>query len=157
MKTHKRLIAFTWKTGVLLPFTILAGFIASALTIFQSWKLSQVIDDLFLGHALLAQVLPALRVILAIVLIRAVFTFINDTLAGKLAVTVKSELRTLLLQKIDRLGPIWLKRQKTGEIATTCLQGVDALDSYFSQFLPRWCYLPYCRWQSWCLSGLWIC
>ncbi len=137
MKTHKRLIAFTWKTGVLLPFTILAGFIASALTIFQSWKLSQVIDDLFLGHALLAQVLPALRVILAIVLIRAVFTFINDTLAGKLAVTVKSELRTLLLQKIDRLGPIWLKRQKTGEIATTCLQGVDALDSYFSQFLPQ--------------------
>ncbi len=137
MKTHNRLIAFTWKTGALLPFTILAGFIASVLIIFQSWKLSQVIDDLFLGHSLLAQVLPALRVILAIVLVRAVFTFINDTLAAKLAVTVKSELRSLLLLKIDRLGPVWLKRQKTGEIATTCLQGVDALDSYFSQFLPQ--------------------
>ena len=105
--------------------------------IFQSWKLSQVINDLFLGHAPLAQVLPALRVILAIVLVRAVFTFINDTLAGKLAGAVKSELRGLLLHKIDRLGPVWLKNQKTGEIATTCLQGVEALDSYFSQFLPQ--------------------
>jgi ATP-binding cassette subfamily C protein CydD len=78
-----------------------------------------------------------MRAILVIVLIRAVFTFINDTLAGKLAVAVKSELRSLLLNKIDRLGPVWLKRQKTGEIIATCLQGVDALDSYFSQFLPQ--------------------
>ncbi len=137
MNTHKRLLAFTWKTGALLPLTILAGFLSSALIIFQSWKLSQVIDDLFLNNVALAQVLPPLRVILTIVLVRAVFTFINDTLAGKLAVAVKSELRSLLLNKIDRLGPVWLKRQKTGEIAATCLQGVDTLDSYFSQFLPQ--------------------
>ena len=137
MLTHKRLLSLSWKTGALLPLTILAGFLSSALIIFQSWELSLVINDLFLNHAALTQVLPALRVILAIVLVRAVFTFINDTLAGKLAVSVKSELRSLLLHKIDRLGPVWLKRQKTGEIAATCLQGVDALDSYFSQFLPQ--------------------
>ena len=41
------------------------------------------------------------------------------------------------MKKIERLGPVWLKRQKTGEVAATCLQGVDALDSYFSQFLPQ--------------------
>ncbi len=137
MKTHKRLIAFSWKAGALLPLIIFSGFMSSALIIFQSWKLSQVINDLFLEHAQLAQVLPALRVLFTIVLIRAVFTFINDTLAGKLAVSVKSELRTLLFNKIDRLGPVWLKRQKTGEITATCLQGVDALDNYFSQFLPQ--------------------
>lgn len=137
MNTHKRLLSFSLKTGALLPLTVFAGFTSSVLIIFQSWKLSQVIDNLFLNHASLSQVLPALRVILAIVLIRAVFAFVNDTLAGKLAVAVKSELRSLLLHKIDRLGSVWLKRQKTGEIATTCLQGVDALDSYFSQFLPQ--------------------
>jgi len=137
MQTHKRLLSFTWKTGAQLPLTVFAGFLSSALIILQSWKLSQVIDDLFLDHAQLAQVLPAMRVILMIVLIRAVFTFINDTLSGKLAMAVKSELRNMLLNKIDRLGPVWLKRQKAGEIAATCLQGVDALDSYFSQFLPQ--------------------
>ena len=137
MQTHKRLLSFSWKTGALLPIIVLAGFLTSSLIIIQSWKLSQVIDDLFLGHAPLAQVLPAMRFILVIVLVRAVFTFINDTLSGKLAVAVKSELRGMLLSKIDRLGPVWLKGQKTGEIATTCLQGVDALDSYFSQFLPQ--------------------
>lgn len=137
MQTHKRLLSYSWKAGALLPLTIFAGFLSSSLIIFQSWKLSQVIDDLFLDHAQLAQVLPSMRLILAIVLVRAVFTFINDSLAGKVAVAVKSELRSLLLHKIDRLGPVWLKRQRTGEIATTCLQGVDALDSYFSQFLPQ--------------------
>lgn len=137
MQTHKRLLSFSWKTGALLPIIVLAGFLTSSLIIIQSWKLSQVIDDLFLGHAPLAQVLPAMRFILVIVLVRAVFTFTNDTLSGKLAVAVKSELRGMLLSKIDRLGPVWLKGQKTGEIATTCLQGVDALDSYFSQFLPQ--------------------
>lgn len=137
MQTHKRLLSFSWKTGALLPIIIFTGFLSSSLIIFQSWQLSQAIDDLFLDHAQLAQVLPAMQFILIIVLIRAVFTFINDTLSGKLAVLVKSELRSMLLLKINRLGPVWLKGQKTGEIATTCLQGVDALDSYFSQFLSQ--------------------
>jgi ATP-binding cassette subfamily C protein CydD len=137
MQTHKRLLSFSWKTGALLPLIVFAGFLSSSLIILQSWKLSQVIDDLFLDHAQLAQVLPAMRFILVIVLVRAIFTFINDTLSGKLVVLVKSELRSTVLRKIDRLGPVWLKGQKTGEIATTCLQGVDALDSYFSQFLPQ--------------------
>ena len=137
MQTHKRLISFSWKAGALLPLTVFAGFLSSALIILQSWKLSLVIDNLFLNHAQLAQVLPSLRLILVIIFARAVFTFVNDTLAGKLAVVVKSELRSMLLQKIERLGPVWLKRQKSGEIAATCLQGVDALDSYFSQFLPQ--------------------
>jgi len=41
------------------------------------------------------------------------------------------------LEKAGRLGPAWVKRQKTGEITTTFLQGVDALENYFSLFLPQ--------------------
>ena len=96
---HKRLISFVWATGALLPITIAAGFLSSGLIIFQSWKLSQVINALFLQQAQLAQVLPALRIILVIVLARALFTFLNDLLAGRLAVTVKSELRGPALEK----------------------------------------------------------
>lgn len=72
-----------------------------------------------------------------IVLGRAVFTIINETLSGRLAVRIKEILRDELLAKISRLGPIFLKGERAGELTTTTLQGLDSLDAYFSQFLPQ--------------------
>jgi ATP-binding cassette subfamily C protein CydD len=50
---------------------------------------------------------------------------------------VEERLRSLVLNKLDRLGPAFLKGEHSGELATTALQGIEALDAYFSQFLPQ--------------------
>jgi len=91
----------------------------------------------FLEEQTLSQVLPLLRMIFIIVLGRAVFTNINEALSGRLAVRIKDSLRDELLAKISRLGPIFLKGERAGELTTTTLQGLDSLDAYFSQFLPQ--------------------
>jgi ATP-binding cassette subfamily C protein CydD len=54
-----------------------------------------------------------------------------------LAVNVKTRLRRLLFEKLNRLGPVYLKDEHTGELVTTAIQGVDALDAYYSQYLPQ--------------------
>ena len=137
MNTHRRLFGLSWKSGILFPLSVLTGLAASLLVITQAWYLSQVINGLFLEDSTLPEVLPILQIILIVIFFRAGFTFINGWFSGSLAEKVKLELRSSLLSKVDRLGPIWLRRQKTGEVATTLLQGVDAIESYFSQFLPQ--------------------
>ena len=137
MNLSSRLFREPHTGSLLFASIVLTSFLAGGLAILQSFQLSGVISQVFLEGKSLIDVLPVLRMILFIVLARAVFILLNDGLAGKLAVAIKTRLRNLLLQKIDRLGPEFLKNETTGELTTTALQGVDALDAYFSQYLPQ--------------------
>jgi len=137
MNFQPRLFREVRSCGWLFPLTVIAAFLAGALSVLQSYQLSRVISGVFIDHQTLVQVKPILQVILGVVLLRVVFTFLNEVLAGRVAVMVKTRLRRVLLQKIDRLGPEFLKNESTGELTTTALQGVDALDAYFSQYLPQ--------------------
>lgn len=137
MNKNTRLIDRARATGMLFPLIVLFGFLAGGLIVWQSWLLSGVISKVFLEKHTLTQVIPLLRMILMIVFGRVVFTILNESLAGILAVKIKNQLRQDLLSKISRLGPIFLKGEKAGELTTTAIQGLDALDAYFSQFLPQ--------------------
>jgi len=137
MNNNLRLINKARSTGLLFPLIVFFGFLAGGLVIWQSWILSGLVTKVFLEEQTLSQVLPLLRMIFIIVLGRAVFTNINEALSGRLAVRIKDSLRDELLAKISRLGPIFLKGERAGELTTTTLQGLDSLDAYFSQFLPQ--------------------
>lgn len=137
MNKNSRLIQKARAAGVLFPLIVVFGFLSGGLVIWQSWLLSVVVSNVFLDHQTLGQVIPLLQVTLLVVLGRAVFTMVNESLSGRLAVKIKNGLREELLQKINRLGPIYLKGEKAGELTTTALQGLDALDAYFSQYLPQ--------------------
>lgn len=137
MNFHPRLIREARVSGLLLPAAVLCGFFAGALIVAQSWQFSGIITGVFLQQQTLSQVLPLMRMVFIVVCIRAIFTFLNEWIAGQLAVTIKLRLRQILIEKINRLGPAYLKEERTGEFTTTALQGVDALDAYFSQYLPQ--------------------
>jgi len=130
-------MAMVRQTGWLFPAVVLFGLISGGLIILQSLQLSQIINSVFLEAATLSQVAGGLRWLLAVVLVRVLFTLLNETLANQMAVRIKTTLRSLLLQKIDRLGPAYTTRGQSGELVTTALQGIEALDAYFSQYLPQ--------------------
>ncbi len=137
MHNNRRLMAMLRTTGAIFPLTVLFGFIAGGLVVLQSLVLSKTIDQVFLQKRSLEGVLPLLRLFLLIILVRVLFTLLNETFAGWMASKIKSNLREQLMQKINRLGPAYLRTQRSGEWVTTALQGLDALDAYFSQYLPQ--------------------
>jgi ATP-binding cassette subfamily C protein CydD len=137
MKLNSRLIREARASGLLLPAAIVFGFLAGGLIVLQSFQISRIIARVFLQQQTLAQVIPLLRIVLFIVLARVLFTFLNEYIAGKLAVVIKCRLRHLLFEKLKHLGADYLKNEQTGELVTIALQGVDALDAYFSQYLPQ--------------------
>lgn len=137
MNLQPRLIKEARRAGWLFPLVALCAFVSGGLAVLQSYQLSRVISGVFLEGDTLALAAPFLRLILIIVLARVVLTVVSESLAGRLAVRIKNRLRVLLLDKIDRLGPEALKSESTGELTTSALQGADALDVYFAQYLPQ--------------------
>ena len=134
---HRRLLTLTRDTRTSLILTILSGFLAGLLTIWQSWLLSKTINNVFLNGQSLAQVMGFLQLILIAIGGRAFLTWVNEIAANAVAVKIKNDLRNRLFAHILKLGPAYSRRQRTGELTAAAVEGVEALDAYFSQYLPQ--------------------
>ncbi|MFC8849571.1 MULTISPECIES: thiol reductant ABC exporter subunit CydD [unclassified Micromonospora] len=80
---------------------------------------------------------PALAGFLGAVAVRAVVAWAQGTVAARAAATVKAALRADLLAAVGRHGPGWVAGQRAGQLATLAGRGLDALDAYFTGYLPQ--------------------
>jgi ATP-binding cassette subfamily C protein CydCD len=134
---HRRLLQLTRDTRLSLTLTILSGFFAGLLTIWQSWLLSSTVNDVFLLGQSLTGVTKLLQLILVAIAGRALLTWLNEVAANAVAVRIKTDLRERLFAHILKLGPAYSRGQRTGELTAAAVEGIEALDAYFSQYLPQ--------------------
>lgn len=137
MKFDRRLLAEAravrgW-LGLSIGFGVLTGF----LTVAQAAALAAVIDRVFLKSATLADVLPLLGALLIVMLMRAALTWAGDVSAFRAAARVKTQLRQRLFDHLLQLGPAYVRGERTGELVNTAIDGIEALEAYFSQYLPQ--------------------
>jgi len=124
---------------VLLPIemSILVGIAAGIFLIIQARLISQVVTRVFIQGEGRNEVIPTLWIILGVIFIRSGCIFVNERFSASAARQVKATLREQILEKLFRLGPLYTRRYEAGELSAVLLQGVDALDAYFSQFIPQ--------------------
>ena len=73
----------------------------------------------------------------AALVVRSLASWGMDALAARGAVRAKAELRTAALDALDRRSPEWLASRPDAGPATALGRGLDALDGYFSGYLPQ--------------------
>jgi ATP-binding cassette subfamily C protein CydCD len=134
---HRRLLTLTRDTRTPLLLTVLSGLFAGLLTIWQAWLFSSVINAVFLERQALTQVMRPLILILVSISGRAFLSWLNEVSANAVAVKIKTDLRNRLFAHILKLGPAYARGQRTGELTTAAVEGIEALDAYFSQYLPQ--------------------
>ncbi|KXK59605.1 glutathione/cysteine ABC transporter ATP-binding protein [Micromonospora rosaria] len=109
------------------------GVVAALLIIAQATALAALLATGFDGRL----DRPALAGFLAAVTARSALTWAQGTVAARLAATVKATLRADLLGAVGRHGPTWVAGQRAGQLATLTGRGLDALDAYFTGYLPQ--------------------
>ncbi|MEN6436366.1 MAG: thiol reductant ABC exporter subunit CydD [Anaerolineaceae bacterium] len=117
--------------------TIITSLILGVCIIVQAYLFSLVINKVHLEGAKLRDVMSLLCFMAGIIIIRAFLTWISDVFAGKTAAVVKVKLRDSLLRSIVKRIGTSEGSAKTGEMSNVVMEGVDALDAYFSQYLPQ--------------------
>jgi ATP-binding cassette subfamily C protein CydD len=125
-----RLLGWLGLVGVL-------GLLGGGLVVLQARLLSETIASVFLEGAGLDQAAWALCWLLAIIGLRALLAAGSEVSANRAALEVKSRLRNHFLAHLFRLGPAYVRGERTGELVTLAVEGVEALDAYFSQYLPQ--------------------
>ncbi|GAA2182138.1 hypothetical protein GCM10009847_26560 [Leucobacter tardus] len=71
------------------------------------------------------------------VAVRAGASWGMDVLAARGAIRVKGQLRSRALDALDGRSPEWAARRSDAETATVLGRGLDALDGYFSAYVPQ--------------------
>lgn len=137
MYLDKNLLRLLQKVLFPIAMSILAGIAAGIFLIIQARLISQVVARVFIQGGGRNEVLPTLWIILGVILIRSGWIFANERFSASAARQVKAILREQILAKLFRLGPLYTRRYEAGELSTILLQGVDSLDTYFSQFIPQ--------------------
>lgn len=133
----RRLLALARSSGLALTLTILLGWTGGLLTIVQAWFLASIVNAVFInGLSRSALGLP-LGLLLAAVAAKALSIWGADVSANLVAQRVKATLRERLLNHLSALGPAFTQGERTGELSTAAVEGVEALDAYFSQYLPQ--------------------
>ncbi|WP_127476702.1 thiol reductant ABC exporter subunit CydD [Microbacterium sulfonylureivorans] len=120
-------------------FFVAIGAIAVAQTaavVAFAWLLTRAITGAIDGMPLpdLATTLGALA---AVVAARAVLLWTREAVAARAASRVQTQLRTALIGAVGELGPDWLDRRNSAQLAVTAGRGLDALEAYFGRYLPQ--------------------
>ncbi|MDP8950765.1 MAG: thiol reductant ABC exporter subunit CydD [Actinomycetota bacterium] len=122
---------------VLLLCAVVLGVLGAGATIAQMGFLSEIVGRVFLGGEGLDRVRPLLFFLLGAVALRSGLLWLREIAAQRGAVRAKSELRERLMAHLMRLGPGYAKGERTGELVTTAVEGVERLDAYISRYLPQ--------------------
>jgi len=116
---------------------------AGICAIFQSLGLSHLIGQVFLQGKDLGEVSRILIIIIILILLRAGFSWSGDLCSGAGARRIKQNLRHRLYTHITSMGPAYLRSEagesdvRTGELVNVATEGIDALDIFYSQYLPQ--------------------
>lgn len=137
MSLNNRLLSLVRQSWIYLGLTIVFGLSAGILTVLQARGVSQVVNQVFLEGESLARVETGLQWLLAFIVGRAGLAWATELSANAIAARVKNSLRQRLFEHLLGLGPIVAHEERTGELTHTAVDGVEALDAYFSQYLPQ--------------------
>jgi ATP-binding cassette subfamily C protein CydD len=137
MKLDRRLLAQARATRLALALSVGLGLLGGVTIVGQAFLLSRVVSQVFLQGAGLADVQPLLFALLALALVRAALTWGSEVAAARVAIRVKGGLRRRLDAHLLALGPAYAHGERSGELATTAVEGIEALDAYFREYLPQ--------------------
>ncbi len=132
-----RLLRYARTTRGFLAATAALGLAGAGLVVAQAMLVAGIVAGAFQHHDGTHRLTGDIWLLAAVALGRALVGWLTELAAHRTSASVKSELRRRLLDHAARLGPGWLGTQRTGELATLALRGIDALDDYFARYLPQ--------------------
>ncbi|MFG3662274.1 thiol reductant ABC exporter subunit CydD [Streptomyces sp. NPDC047706] len=132
-----RLLRYARVTRLFLVAVVGLGAVGAGLVIAQAMLIAESVVGAFQHGMSVAELRTPLLLLVAVAFGRALVSWLTELAAHRAGAAVKSELRGQLLERSAQLGPGWLSGQRTGSLVALATRGIDALDDYFSRYLPQ--------------------
>lgn len=113
------------------------GLAGGALVIVQAWLMADITDRVIFTEAALPALYPAIGALALVFLLRGVAAGARSLAGSAAARGVQARIRRRLFEHLASLGPVAVQREQSGEVAAAAVEGTEALEPYFSRYLPQ--------------------
>ncbi|MEY1389580.1 cysteine/glutathione ABC transporter permease/ATP-binding protein CydD [Providencia stuartii] len=120
-----------------LRISMLLGVVSGLLIIAQAWFLAVILQALIMEHTPREQLLTPFILLLAVFVLRALLMVIRERVGFRCGQVVRQEVRNMVLNKLQALGPVWVKGKPAGSWATIVLEQIEDMQEYYSRYLPQ--------------------
>jgi len=132
-----RLLRYARATRRFVILAVAIGGATALLVVAQAFLIATVVAGAFVDHRSAASLRTPLVALLAVVAGRAALAWAAERAAHRASAAAKSELRRAAAARVAALGPQGLEGRDAGQLSVLLTTGVDALDGYFSRYLPQ--------------------
>ena len=132
-----RLLTWARSTRTFLFSALVLGVAQAFVVIAQASLIATVVTKLFLENGSYAEVATEIKWLIAMAIARALLVGGIEFVAGVSGTKAKQQLRSALVERLVFLGPVRAAKYQPAEVAVLSTKGIDALDAYFSRYLPQ--------------------
>ena len=114
----------------------LAACLSGALLVAQAAAIAWLVQAVLVEHRPLAQLAPVFGALALVLLSRSALGGLAQKAAGEVADAARLALREQVYRRLLERGPLWLRRQRSGELGELLLAHGDAIEGYYAGFQP---------------------
>ncbi|WP_409159483.1 heme ABC transporter permease/ATP-binding protein CydD [Pectobacterium sp. B2J-2] len=120
-----------------LRISLLLGFLSGTLIVAQAWLLATLLHALIIEHAPRESLLPPFFLLIATFILRAFNSVLRERVGFLCGQAVRQQIRKLVLDRLQQLGPAWVKGKPAGSWTTMILEQIDDMQDYYARYLPQ--------------------
>ena len=132
-----RLFGLTRGVRLRIVFAAALGLIAVGAGVARLAVSGVVIYRVLTGQASFSALALPLSIIAALIVVRSLFQYWQNSVSHETANIVKIRLRHDVYEHALKLGPGYFDRNRTGDVVLTLVEGIERLETFFGQYLSQ--------------------
>ena len=132
-----RLFGLTRGVRLRIVFAAALGLIAVGAGVARLAVSGVVIYRVLAGQASFSALALPLSIIAALIVVRSLFQYWQNSVSHHTANIVKIRLRHDVYEHALKLGPGYFDRNRTGDVVLTLVEGIERLETFFGQYLSQ--------------------
>lgn len=120
-----------------LRLSMLFGLISGLLIITQAWLMASILQALIMDNIPREHITDKFLMLTATFALRAMTSAIRERIGFICGKVVRQKIRAMVLDKLEQLGPVWVKGKPAGSWATMILEQIEDMQDYYSRYLPQ--------------------
>lgn len=123
--------------GVFLHLSVLMGVLNGVALVAQAWLVATVLQGVIMENRGAAEFQHQILMLGALILVRALLAWARERLSFQAGLRLRQTIRSAVLNKLERLGPAFIKGKPAGSWASIVLEQVEDLQDFYARYLPQ--------------------
>ena len=140
--------------GWFVKLSVWCGMLSAIALIAQAYLIATLLDGVIVGNALQAfteeansapiqpavgasDYLPHFMALIGLMLLRAILAYGRERASFEAGKRLRQQIRSAVMDKLNRLGPAFIKGKPAGSWASIVLEQVEDLQDFYARYLPQ--------------------